>query len=601
MVAVIEQRTNESEKVRSERDGLKLAATAVVFLFMSVGVVALIRAGRTPFVFLSSDAANIATCMIAREKPALFVGDSLFGDFRNFRLYWTIHFLVYPPLMKALGSYEEVFLAFHAAQLWIQALGFFWFGMIVLRRRRLAFAMAAVLTFWHFDSPGLGDGWGLFPDAIPRTTFQVIVPFLMVGMLRAMGDIRRWAWLVCLAGATAYVHPVSAPAWMLATVICSTSAFPASWSMARRVAVLTGYSFLAALVVLPFALHYLGNHIHGETPDYSTVMEVMRARFSIGLMNVPGAVRWLVFTMYMMLLTAFMVASATIGGVRDVARTPAIRLLVMLVLGIVIGAALIPWLDQVIMAQLQLLPLQIELVRSIRFLPMLVIVAAFVVGEMAYEKLRLTRGIRACHVFTVGCCLIAFLVVVASGVTMSVLAYPREAGEALRRPWARPLQKAGIGSPSLRWMMSGGRDDALSEVDRSAIEAYVFLRDRVAEGGRVLLLADIAPLPIRYFSQRPIVYSHKEGGAFAYSNHEALLRWRAAAHSMEILVTGLRDERTTTETVLRQMRTFDPDVAVLDRADADRRNWGAAGSAVLFENQHFSIVQVEGERTAGGR
>src|SRR5437870_715799 len=170
--------------------------------------------GAYPFVFLESDAANIAGFAAAWDHPELFQGDELLGDQRNFGIYSTIHIPLIRALAKLTGDYGTAFIFLLGPHVFIQALGFYILGRVLFQSRYWATLLAIVtmMPVWL----NLGEYWGIYDDPLPRVSFQALLPYLLAGTFYWRSNPAVWPWLLGFAGALIYVHPVSAPGWILA-------------------------------------------------------------------------------------------------------------------------------------------------------------------------------------------------------------------------------------------------------------------------------------------------------------------------------------------------------------------------------------------------
>ena len=94
----------------------------------------------------------------------------------------------------------------------LQLLGFYFFGRVLFRSRFWALLLA-LLTAMPFLDVGVGEIWGIWRDALPRISFQTVLPYLLTLVVLWRSQPRRWPWLMILAGLMVYLHSVSTPAW----------------------------------------------------------------------------------------------------------------------------------------------------------------------------------------------------------------------------------------------------------------------------------------------------------------------------------------------------------------------------------------------------
>ena len=146
----------------------------VVVLF--VGFAGLYFLGRLqsnyPILILSGDAGNITSFAAAQAQPELFRGDPVLGEGNLTGFYANIDI----PIIKALaplagGDYAWAYTWLVAPHIFLQLLGFYILGRVLLRKRIWAFLLA-LLTAMPFLDVGLGEFWGIWRTPFPGSLFR---------------------------------------------------------------------------------------------------------------------------------------------------------------------------------------------------------------------------------------------------------------------------------------------------------------------------------------------------------------------------------------------------------------------------------------------
>ena len=137
--------------------------------------------------------------------PEFFQQDALLGEPKNFRFYQTVHLYILPWLKKLVGDYGTAFISTLGITVFLQLLGFYLLGWLLLGDRFLA-VLLAILSLSHVRLNMLSDYWGFFSDPLPRNTFQAFLPFLLSAAYYWRQQPRYWPGLMALAGLGMY-HP----------------------------------------------------------------------------------------------------------------------------------------------------------------------------------------------------------------------------------------------------------------------------------------------------------------------------------------------------------------------------------------------------------
>ena len=465
--------------------------------------------GNYPVVILTGDGGNIASYAAALDHPDWFKNDPALGDSNNIGVYATVHIPIIRLLDRLTGDYGLAYAWLLLPQTFLQLLGFYILGRVLFKNRFWAFLLA-FLTAMTVINIGLGEIWGVWQDALPRVTFQSLLPFLLALVLVWKDRPKRWPWLMVFAGLLVYVHPISAPAWGLAVWLSLWLLLPKGWSWSRRLLVMLGLGVLFLAVIIPFAINYLSYRRHDLAADYNTVMTVLQTYSPANLLNIPAAVgNFLWNGTRSLLLPLGLVGFAATWLLKKNDPTP-VKVVLLWMAGLFITSILIPVSEQVIEQRLHILPLETELVRCIRyFVPLFLLFWLWPLVELAPRLVH--PGARRA-VIALGIVLFGFW-------------------GATNRPAVRDMLQAVSCFSKVRLVCASPNplDDLIAT-----------LRTQTQPGEGVLFFNDDTAytsqsLSVRYAALRPMVYTLRDSGTLSYGDRSALTGWLATTDQMAAL------------------------------------------------------------------
>ena len=142
---------------------------------------------------------------LAGSRATLSLGDS-----NNIGIYATIHIPLIRLLDRLTGDYGLAYAWLVFPETFLQLLGFYILGRVLFKNRFWAFLLA-FLTAMTVINIGLGEIWGVWRDALPRVTFQSLLPFLLALVLVWKDRPGRWPWLMIFAGLACLCPPDQCP------------------------------------------------------------------------------------------------------------------------------------------------------------------------------------------------------------------------------------------------------------------------------------------------------------------------------------------------------------------------------------------------------
>jgi hypothetical protein len=451
-----------------------------------------------PTVILGGDAANIASFAAGRAFPNLFSGDAILGDLNNIGLYVTIHLPIAIGLEKLLGNFGLAYSVLLFPHVFLQFFSYYLLGRVLFGSRYWAF-LFSLATSAPMSLAG-GEVWGAVGDGMPRFTYQVLIPFILILLLSTWRDRpQRWPWIMVAAGLMAFIHPVSTPTWAFALWLGFWPIMPSAYDMRRKLLEMFKLGVILVLALLPYVSIYLTYHQGGQgNTDYDLVYNILINYFPYDLLNIPAAVGVLIKATSQFGLLWVGLAGLLLTFLLFKSERGRIVQMLTWMAGIAFVTILVPMVEQSIERTFRIIPLQTELMRGMRYLvPFLFIFWFYPLAELTNRAARigLTRT-----VFAVGTLLTLSWLILNPPSPMSVI-------------------------PNILQCWSQGRLICRDETDYA--DALTYIRNDTPENAKfvVFLTNRWSGIEVRYLGLRPMVYAYKDRGQLAFTNLEALRTW----------------------------------------------------------------------------
>jgi hypothetical protein len=564
-----------SRELERRRSWHRIDAVVAVF---AIAVAAVFFHGRwdgaVPYIDLDGDSAQVASFCAAMDHPDLFPEDALLSERQNFGFYATVQV----PLIRALARYVThdyglaVILPLPLL-LFLQAFGFYRLGTALYKNRIVALALSCS-TFLYYPFTLLRDYWGTSALATPRNWFQAFLPLVLAYLVRERG--RPWAlvWAHLAMGLLIYVHPVSTPPWAFALWLGCWVLHPPSWTFGKRVKwslLCTAAFFVAAT---PFALQYLTSHVHGVTQSYEAVYRITKSRFGSGYLEIARtAQEFLQMTLDQRWLPVAVCGSIVLWLARKQDRTK-LYLVWLWVVGLTVTSFVVPYFEQEIARQKKMMPVEVDFVRSWRYLVVLLHV-------LCLWPLTLFGGIR-------------------------------RPSRALTSWWSPTVWiRRGLAAAAAAWLLSIQIErtppDAVLDRGLRALEAGTLLRrdpnksagvlaleavrDLTPPRSRLLVASDRVASQVRFFALRQVLHSWKDGGPFAYANHAALIRWNQQNERFNKAKARSSKRMDQLAGWLDEGRRMKADYALLSQrlSEQSARDLGVT---IVYANQRLTLVKL---------
>ncbi len=367
-------------------DGSRLAPYLLAYALLAVLWTWLVW-GPAPQVIPNGDGGNVASIAAGWLDRARFAQDPVLATAQASRFYMALTVPLTMLLGRALGDIGSGYIVQIAPLLFLQLAGFHLLGLRLYRHAAFAAALALVSV------PPIvvfsGELWGMLDTPLTRSFAGAALPWILLLLLGGARGVRPSPWVVMAAcGATVYLHPVSAPAFATGCWLAMLADRPATvgWPAHLRRLVLAGLLFVA--IALPFALVF-ANVVPGGAPASNAT----RAQVAATLHTAAGSVYYDVGIVVLMMRQtewawrwyvwgAGVAALVLVPLIDRDARRPALLLAAFLV-GVLASSLGLAALDQWLAAAAGRQPLQLDLVRNVRFVvPILLLLAIWLASTV---------------------------------------------------------------------------------------------------------------------------------------------------------------------------------------------------------------------------
>lgn len=475
---------------------------AALFLFLSS------IQGDYPHILMGGDGGNIVSFAAALDHPDYFKGDALLNNPENISIYSTVNIALIRWLNRYTHDYGLAFNYLLIPQIFLQLLGFYILGRILLKRRSWAFLFTLIVSMPY--AINLQETWGVNLEPVSRFNFQALLPYLLALAYLWKAKPQRWPWVMVLSGLLVFVHPVSTPAWGLALWLGFIPFIPKGWSRWKRVGIMLALGVVFLLVASPFVLNYMTHHMQGKSADYKLVYHVIAAHFPENLLNVPAALSgFLSIAFRSGILPLSLLGLVILWLMSRHDRSP-LKLLLFWAMGILLASVFLPWVEQSIERFYRIIPIETELVRGIRYFVFFMLI--FSLWPLAELYRRLKSPVASNATLAIG--------IIMSGLWMA--AY---------HPNTQSLASTFQCFSQAKLVCSAPNDDtALIEFirDHTPQEARFF-----ASFSNSIKLSNA--LPVRSTALHSLVYTFKDRGLMVYSNNKSLTVWDETYHAIEYI------------------------------------------------------------------
>lgn len=352
----------------------------VIFIFSIAAYALLYFCGKwgylTPSPELWSDVASITGYAAAMEHPNNFIFDPLLGSPKNSLPYIYFYIPLIILLSRVFNDYSLATLILLPACIIAQLVGFYILGKAVFNNR--IFAIILVLITSIQVQYGAWDYWGLFTDPQPRFLFQAFLPLIFLMALKWKDKPTYWPLVMVLIGLATYIHILSGPA-IAFIVLVGYLLIKRDNRLLKDLIMwlmLSGCTYV--IVISPILIKLIGAgsfFSSGARLSYIESYAFIHENYSVLL-----DIRTIIIS-YLKTLNSYGILIPSIIGlfiivsIRSEERKDEF-LLVLWLGSLLFFALVIPLFEHKILYSLKLLPLEIDLVRNLRYtIPLWILIA----------------------------------------------------------------------------------------------------------------------------------------------------------------------------------------------------------------------------------
>jgi len=434
---------------------------------------------------------NILNPAMASLNPEIFQNDFLLNNLDVFSLYqtssnWLFEYVSLPIFGEPLLAVSILTIP----MIFIHQLGFYWLGLALTRNRLL------IILFLLFINAYVGiphdEFWGIEYSLLPRIMFQALLPYLILFALVWRDKPKRWIWLMVGSGLLVYVHSVSTPPWGFAIWLGLWLNHPHDWSIPKRFTVMFGLGVVFLATITPFGLNYWFNGAGGRIVfDIDLIMQISGERLT-GYYD-PISFAEQTFARYQdaLRLEWVVIISIVYYVFGQAQQRRLIFHLWVWSVGLILVTVGINWADHAIAERLGRIPLQIDLIRGLRYLvPLILIVPIIGISSALLTSKR-----------SISIVLQVFMVV-----SIAIISVPRLS------------QIPEIIQSSTNITVKSGDGTSM----------FNYIRENVPESASIGIFYvsnsnDL--LGIRHSGLRSIAWIRKDGNFLAYADTERLVEW----------------------------------------------------------------------------
>lgn len=469
-----------------------------------------------PQVVPNGDGGNVASMAAGWLDRGRFAHDPVLATPQASRFYMALTVPLTMLFGWAIGDIGSGYIVQIAPLLFAQLAGFHLLGLRLFRRPPFAAALALlsvppVIVF-------SGELWGMLDTPLTRSFAGAALPWILMLLVGRDGTRPSPARVMAACGATVYLHPVSAPALAAGCWLAMLADRPigTSWPMHARRMVLAGLVFV--VLALPFALVFV-NAFPGSTP----AAETTRAEIAATLNAATGPAYYDVRIILLMMwqtewawrwyVWGTAVAALVLVPFLDRDSRRPMMLIALFLVGVIVSSIGVTALDQWLAAVAGRNPVQLDLVRNVRFVvPILLLLAVWLAATLLTG--RSPGAVRSAVSATL------------------VLGFTAFWWHAQPTPVSRALTSATrLAAPQAAPDVDGSR--MLSRIRALPPHSRILPIAMTRHGPM-----ELVGLAVRYAAFQPVVFHEKDINLLSYSGSEGALEWSRAMSQFAQLRNG---------------------------------------------------------------
>ncbi len=565
---------------------IKKLHALILFSFLVLSIVLTLgRVGTAfnSFALLVPDLGVYASLSAAQDNPELFVRDPFLSNEKNINSYNMLHIPLLKTLNKVFGNYGTAAAFLLPFAIFLHLSGYYLLGVSIFKN-----PWAGLLVSLLLSTPTVTyyDFWGLILDALPGFLYQSLIPFVLALSIRYGRNPQWWPLILGAVGILNYVHPLSTPSWSIAVMLALWMSVPelSFWERIRKMT-LAGLVLLAVLV--PFIANYVNSTVLevSNVISYEQTLSILESRFStmsgqgflfpITVFFARGVENSFDIVWY--LVWVFGVGGIVVGLIyrRDVEGTVHLRQIAAWILGIFFVGGFVPAVEQIVFAYLRQIPPEFEILRTLRYLVPLILLAVI------YTFWLITGHLQKKYAFSPT---VARKLYVGAGISFLLL---WGASSIVHRSDFRSALRQ-----SLSCWLQGQMVCDLPPRSMDLIDMMNVIRDETPVGARVF--SEGQEVAIRYYALRPLVFTYKDGAPLAYTDQEQLLIWSGNSEDMDKLAFIRKfpfRRKGFVNGITELAERIEADYLML-REPYDRDLYYPEQLRFVYTNEHYSLFEI---------
>ncbi|MFN3308558.1 MAG: hypothetical protein ACK44E_05050 [Anaerolineales bacterium] len=523
-----------------------------------------------PHVFLGGDASNIVSFALAKNHPDWYPKDFLLRERQNFDIYLQFHVLYTQWAEKLFGDAILGFLSLLPITILLYLGGLYFLGRTFFDHPVWAIAFTTLNALPIYLPV---DDIGIQTDPLPRTLFHGLLAILLALLWKWRDKPERWWFLAAGLGGLVYIHAVSTPAWILAIFSSFLYLMPPKWNKVERIKWTGGLCLVTLITLVPFIQNYLQNTLQErQLPldlDYRSYMQIFTGYY--GSPDLHDVLRTTRVTLSMLtqsgLLPFGILGLLAVTIRRDVKQRPQTALVLIWFAAIIMISMIIPYIEKIVERRLEILPIQTELLRGVRFIRFLLSLSLFLGIKSVLQN---RNKIYLSTLLGIGCALLT-IGIYNNPKTLEMIKFPRTITclkETKQLYCHRP---------------SHFREAILFLREQTPIDAAIFFAPKPT---------DTSALAVRYMAHRSLVYSWKDRG-LGFVRPDKLLDWYQ-------IYSNLKENKNPSRWLSRQPHqfiNFIQDIGAnyyvtLGYCVPQNVDSSEAGIRLIFQNADYSICEI---------
>lgn len=558
----------------------------ILFLFLAIALFLTLGKVGTEFrsfALLTPDLGVYASLAAAQESPDLFVRDPFLSNEKNINSYNMVYVPVIKALQDVFGNYGTACAFLLPFFIFIHLTGYYVLGVSIFRNPWAGLLVSLLLSTPVFT---FYDYWGLILDALPRFLYQGMIPFVLALSIMRGSELKWWPVILGSIALLNYIHPLSTPAWAAAVILALWISAPQA-ALGEKARALGLAIFVFLLILFPFVINYVKSTIveTSSSVSYEEIMAILRVRFGTMAGSNPLTILAAFFRGrpgiqrdYIWYLVWLLGGAGIMFGLierRNSDGHAALRQIAAWLAGIFMTGGCLPVLEQMVFTYLKRIPPEFELLRTLRYLLPVILLAAFYALWLINTHVRKKNIIpdRLARYIFVG---MSFLLLVVWGVSNML---------------QQPEFRSAVKQNGMCWL-HGKLVCPLPASSTDFIALMDVLRTQTPPGARIL--SEGEEVAIRYYGLRPLVFTYKDGAPLAYTDQEELLLWYQHSEAMDE-IAFIRKFAFRRKAFVREMvefaRATQAEYLILrepHRADL----YYPEGLQLVYTNTHYSLYKL---------